>query len=263
MAPIENRRPEGTASRFDVQRRQLKDKRHLVIISVKPALGPGGLGGNGHDFHRQLHGDRSRRLETAVVHGVSHYPHGWPPTPERGRDRGNSRYGADVDRTAPNRSDRTGWTAQRFLRLLGAVVGIAMLTVSCAADSEETGVPVGFPTIAAENLGGVYNIVQIEPVDAGPTPLVLSVTPTVELDVVTGSLTIDTACNRHLGSFTLDDQGRASFTIPGGTTDACPDEAAAEDQLLLNILDETSQWAGGDGTLTFSGNAGAMTWSRS
>ncbi len=142
---------------------------------------------------------------------------------------------------------------------------MSLFCQACGTETvPESGIPSDFPTVAAPELNGVYEITSVKPQSDGGGQIDFAATPTVELDVVTGALTVDTACNRHLGSFTLDESGRASFTLTGGTVDECPDELATQDDLLMQVLSGVRQWDSGDGAgLVFDGDAGSMSWSRS
>lgn len=143
------------------------------------------------------------------------------------------------------------------------VLGLSLGCIGCGSETASgSDIPADFPTVAATGLDGVYEITSVE-TDAGGGQIDFAATPTVAIDVVTGSLTVDTACNRHLGSFTLDEGGRASFTLTGGTTDECPAELAARDDLLVQVLAGTRQWVAVDDDLLFEGDAGSMSWSRS
>ncbi len=144
------------------------------------------------------------------------------------------------------------------------LLGLVLVLSGCGTtETTESTIPVGFPTIAPAALDGVYEITAIAPPSSGANTLQLVPAPTVELDVVTGTLSVDTACNRHLGSYSLDEDGRASFTVTGGTVDQCQAEIAAQDELLLEVLAAIDQWVESDGGLTFTGAAGSMSWTRS
>ncbi len=145
-------------------------------------------------------------------------------------------------------------------------IGLALTLAACGATEtidSESEIPVGFPTIAPAEVNGVYELTSVQPSISETTDIAFTATPSAELDVVTGTLAIDTACNRYLGSFSLEDDGRASFTITGGTSDECPAEVADQDDLMLEVLAATDQWSQDGGNLLFSGTAGPMTWTRS
>ena len=92
-------------------------------------------------------------------------------------------------------------------------------------------IPANYPTIASPTVQGRFEIVELSD-DGGAADLAGPVTPTVAFDVVTGELRIETGCNQYLGSFTLDPDGRASFTVAGGTREQCPDGQELERQTL-------------------------------
>lgn len=153
--------------------------------------------------------------------------------------------------------------------LLGATVLVVTLTACAAADNTSTSnIPIGFPTIAPATADGVYQI-DVYPANDdlqaadSDEPIQLAAAPTAELDVVTGSVDVATVCNRHLGAFTLSDGGRASFTLTGGTSDACADDLNAQDELLLQVLADTTTWSADGGRLIFNGDSGSMIWTRS
>jgi len=143
------------------------------------------------------------------------------------------------------------------------VVGLVLGLAGCGTqEAFESDIPVGFPTIAPAEVAGTYDIVIFAPPPGGgEDPPDFSATPTVDLDVVTGALTVVTPCNQHLGSFSLEADGRASLTITGGTNDDCPTAEGAQ-VLLLEVVAGVNRWTGDGQQLDLVGPGGTMTWRR-
>ena len=148
-----------------------------------------------------------------------------------------------------------GLSRRRLVTSMALPMVLAL--TACAADgsASENGIPDNYPTIAPVVVHGRYDVVEI----TGPAAPVRPdgvVSPVVELDVVTGELRIEPVCNRYLGSFTLDADGTASFTITGGTDEACPDPAVEE--AILGAFDAVRQWTQIDDGLELSGSGSTM-----
>ncbi len=95
-------------------------------------------------------------------------------------------------------------------------------------------------------------VVDGEPVDLGPGLVVL------DIDTSTSALRVETGCRTLLGSFSFLDDGRAGFTLPGGTEPRCNGDAeapiAALDQAFLDAITAVDSWGRADGELlTLSG----------
>lgn len=126
----------------------------------------------------------------------------------------------------------------------------ALLLIGCASapdsETEGTGIPAGFPTIASPEFHGSFEITEVT---VGETPVDLEPASTrlIEFNVVTGAATIDLGCDRRLGSFTLDADRQASITLTGRIeVDPCPPSDA--DNALWDLIERVEQWEpAGDG----------------
>ena len=145
----------------------------------------------------------------------------------------------------------------RRLFLTSTALATVLTLTACAADgsASENGIPDNYPTIAPVIVHGRYDVVEITG-PTGPVRLDVVVPPVVDIDVVTAELRIEPVCNRYLGSFTLDADGTASFTITGGTDETCPDPAVEE--AILGAFDAVHQWTQIDGGLELSGSGSTM-----
>jgi heat shock protein HslJ len=87
----------------------------------------------------------------------------------------------------------------------------------------------------------------------------------IDLRAAEASLRADTGCHQIFGSFTFRDDGTASFTVPGKSTNECaPTDEALEDQ-LLEALEDISSWsqvAEQSDQLVFRGPASSVTLRR-
>ncbi len=87
------------------------------------------------------------------------------------------------------------------------------------------------------------------PLDAG---LIL-----IDIDTSLASVEAATGCRRLFGSFTLLDDGRAGFTLPGGTKPACDDD---EEPWLIELdvafdaaISQVDSWSWGNDSLVLTG----------
>ncbi len=132
-----------------------------------------------------------------------------------------------------------------LLAILTAVGGCG--TAAPANGSERT-IPEGYPTVASERFHGAFEAVSVR---AEGEVLTLEVPPMIVIDVVTGGVEAGFGCNQYLGSYTLADDGVASFTFAGGTSEQCPGGRVVE-QTLLAVFERVDRWedAGGGFTVT-------------
>ena len=79
----------------------------------------------------------------------------------------------------------------------------------------------------------------------------------VDIDTSLASVEAATGCRRLFGSFTLLDDGRAGFTLPGGTKPACDDD---EEPWLVELdeafdvaIGQVDSWSGGGDSLVLTG----------
>lgn len=71
----------------------------------------------------------------------------------------------------------------------------------------------------------------------------------VDIDTSIDAVEIATGCRTLLGSFTFLDDGRAGFTLPGGTKDRCDDDTEswliALDETFATTIGAITTWSGG------------------
>jgi hypothetical protein len=130
-----------------------------------------------------------------------------------------------------------------------AAVGLLLMsaTTGCgAADGGDDGAP---PTIASPDLGGRWRVAEVT-IDGEPQPD--PVTALIELETDFGGVEIDTDCGTEIGAFTLDDDGRAGFSLTGGSTTGCSADTQVGRDQLVELLGEVDQWSGGDDRLALT-----------
>ena len=64
-------------------------------------------------------------------------------------------------------------------------------------------------------------------------------------------------CNTYFGSFTLSEDGGASFTIAGGSSQECED-LAEQEQAILDALGLVTNWEQTDAGFEFTDNSGSQ-----
>ena len=89
----------------------------------------------------------------------------------------------------------------------------------------------------------------------------------VDIDTSIDAVEIATGCRTLLGSFTFLEDGRAGFTLPGGTKDRCDEDTerwlAALDETFADAIGSVTNWSGGDTEpLTLSGPSGEIVMDR-
>ncbi len=129
----------------------------------------------------------------------------------------------------------------RRLRLLAVVVVAAMLLAAGCGRDEPGGGPdplLDGPRVAHPRFDGRFDIVELT--GAGGSTA-LRQAPSLTIDARFGRLEVNPGCNTYLGSFTLDEDGRASFTVTGGTRQDCGD-LTDQETALLGALDGVEAW---------------------
>lgn len=136
-----------------------------------------------------------------------------------------------------------------------AIAVVNVLAAGCGSSEEEADGPTG-PTVATTELGGTYQLTQLQvdgdevAIDAIEVGDGLDVT----IDAAFGGLRLDTACGVLLGSFSLAEDGRAGVTIAGGSTIDCSAAARGQQDELVSALGRIDAWsAEGDATPLVSG----------
>ena len=156
-------------------------------------------------------------------------------------------YGADVQ--------TSGLDLAPVGRLVGLIL-VAVLALGCgSSDSEPGAEPIGDgPRVAHPRFDGEFTIVELS-LDGGRVGL--DQRPSLQIETEFGGLTVMPGCNTYFGSFTLAEDGSASFTVTGGSELDCgplTDQEAA----VLAALDQATAWSEGPGGFRFEGPTGAI-----
>lgn len=85
--------------------------------------------------------------------------------------------------------------------------------------------------------------------------------PILSIETVFGGLSLMAGCNTYFGSFTLSEDGEASFTIAGGSSQECAD-LAEQEQAVLDALAATTRWEQTDGGFRFTDEGGTELTAR-
>lgn len=155
-----------------------------------------------------------------------------------------------VGRGAVSRPRYGAPVARHHLLLLTALTGLCVLIAGCGSSDVEAG-----PRVADARFDGRFQIVTTT---VGGTELVPAGQPTMAIDAEFGALEVELGCNVGLGSFTLTEQGEASFRITGGSRRPC-DELAEQEATILAALDGADAWTSVDGGFRFDGPATSLT----
>ena len=147
--------------------------------------------------------------------------------------------------------------------LIVAFLGLLVLS-ACGSTDEPTG-PGGQssaapgPTVADARFDGRFTVIGLDFAD-GPVEPALA--PVITIETEFGALTVEPGCNTYYGSFSLLDDGSASFTVTGGSNRDCPD-LADQEQAVLAVLDAVDGWAESGETLVLAGPDGRLELTRS
>ncbi len=161
-----------------------------------------------------------------------------PPTP----------YRADVPIASSLQPRPTSWRRLLIGFLLALVVS-AGCGSSDGFDDEPVGPVDGGPRVADARFEGTFEIVDVM-VDG--VEIALDQRPIIEIEAEFGGLTVMPGCNTSFGSFSLDEDGRASFTVTGGTEIDCG-PLADQETAILTALATVDQWSETDDGFRFDG----------
>lgn len=187
-------------------------------------------------------------------------PHDRPVSNDRSQPDENlavslpTQYGADVTNPVPRllRPRPTGWVL--VLTLVGLI-----LTAGCGSSDEfddGSGATVDDgPRVADPRFDGGFEIVELV-VDG--VAIAIAERPTVEIETQFGDLTVLPGCNTYFGSFTLDEDGTASFTVTGGSELDCGELADQEDA-VLDAMAGVDRWVTTDDGFRFSGPSASLS----
>lgn len=91
----------------------------------------------------------------------------------------------------------------------------------------------------------------VEELQTGTDDVLNPTSMTITIDADAASVDVDSGCNTHLGSYSLFDDGTASFTLVGGTTKACDAELRPQDLAIQEALAAVDSWSGDTTTIVF------------
>lgn len=123
-----------------------------------------------------------------------------------------------------------------------AVAVLAIIGAACGADADPDGEePAVLPDrlqVADVRFDGLFQVTAVT-IDGGEIELIS--VPVIEIESQFGGLEVMPGCNTYFGSFTLAEDGAASFTIPGGSSSAC-DELGDQERAVLAGLAAAVRW---------------------
>lgn len=73
-------------------------------------------------------------------------------------------------------------------------------------------------------------------------PVPLAAVASLNIETEFGGLVVEPGCNTYYGSFTLTDDGTASFSVAGGTNRTC-DGLEQQDEPVIRTLTAVSSWS--------------------
>lgn len=130
--------------------------------------------------------------------------------------------------------------------VVAAMVVASMVTAACSRQ--------GYRAEPDERFDRVWTVESLT-VDDSPYDLGAGLV-VVDIDTRQASVQIETGCRTLLGSFSLLDDGRAGFSLPGSDRDGCGDDIepwlAELDATLGATLEAVDRWDRRDGRLVLS-----------
>ncbi len=129
--------------------------------------------------------------------------------------------------------------------LAAAVLLVGLAACGSAGDggevTPETGQTVvdGGPRVADVRFEGDFLIVELT---LDGQPVTLEAVASMNFETEFGGLVVEPGCNRYFGSFTLNEDGTASFSVAGGENRTC-DGLEQQDRLVIQALAAVSSWS--------------------
>lgn len=142
-----------------------------------------------------------------------------------------------------------------------AILAVLLVVLSaCGSAGDGQTVDDDGPRVADAQFDGDFVISDLM-LQGEPVPLAAVASLNIETEF--GGLVVEPGCNTYYGSFTLTDDGTASFSVAGGTNRTC-DGLEQQDLPVIRALTGVSMWSDlGDG-FVLEGPAGdAVTLSPS
>lgn len=132
---------------------------------------------------------------------------------------------------------------RRWVLLIALLSATASLAVACGsddpADAAGSGSGLTGQRVADQRLEGSWRVSSI--VDDGEETTAAS-TVLIELDTTFGDVAVDSSCGSDLGAFSLFDDGRAGFSLTGGSQRDCDAASGAEREQLVTVLTDVTGW---------------------
>lgn len=121
---------------------------------------------------------------------------------------------------------------------------MAVLLSACGADEGPND-----PTVTAEQTTDRVQVAdarfdgdfQVMALQQGGLEVPLISVPVISIETEFGGLSVMPGCNTYFGSFTLEEDGFASFTVAGGSQQEC-DELGMQEQAVLDVLALVNRW---------------------
>jgi heat shock protein HslJ len=144
------------------------------------------------------------------------------------------------------------------------VVGLSVATLIAGCGADDTA-PDGTvdgtvdtadgPRVADPRFEGDFVVTAVEVDGASVEAIQL---PRIMIETRFGGLTVQPGCNVYFGSFTLGEDGTASFTVTGGSDQDCGD-LTGQETAILAALDGATSWTTIDGGFRFDGPTTSLT----
>ena len=143
---------------------------------------------------------------------------------------------------------------RRSRRVLANLIGLVLITSACgtsgsASPPAAAGVQHRPSTIPGGGIGvfdGAWQLDEISITDLSSTPFdatdLANVILLLDVEDDTSTIMVNSNCHRRSGSYTLREDGSASITLPGSTTQRCDEAAASLEDLGIGALESVVSW---------------------
>lgn len=139
----------------------------------------------------------------------------------------------------------------------------AFLFALSACGSADLDEPIGVDVTVADDGPRVADVrfdgeFVVTALTSNDQEVALPVAPLVGFETEFGALTVNPGCNTYFGSFTLAEDGVASFTIAGGSSQDCGD-LDEQEELVLAALRGVTSWTEAPDGFVFEGPNSSVT----
>lgn len=141
-------------------------------------------------------------------------------------------------------------------KIIAVVLLCSIALTACSSAEGEPSPPDNQTTANQGSPNGIFVISEASDSDGA---IEFGEPPTVSIDAEFGTLRVDGGCNEHFGSFTLAEDGLASFTLAGQTNIGCDASTEATERRIIDLFAVIDRWSQQTNTVELQGTNTAAT----